>query len=785
MNKIKGYLLTGLLASIAFVGSISIINHNESPINAHAENTASQKLFIKEAEASIVDLSTLTAAYVAQNGDTLTGKPSGNYKISIANSATVTLKDVTINNGSDVGLTCQGSATIILEGTNNVQTSSDGKSGIFVPEGSTLTIKGDGTLTARATLSGAAIGGYNDVNCGKIVIESGTINAYGGYECPGIGNGSWEASCGDIEIKGGTVYSKGDQGAAGIGSASSGSVGNITISGGKVTAIAENYVYFDDWYGGAGIGSGVSNSPYIFASCGDILISGGIITARGAEKAPAIGAGSGDHFADDEEEYTFTSSCGNITITDGVSKMTLTKGKDSPDTIGGGMYSEYGTVTIGGKSGSVSTSPYIYYSEGPNGVIVRIDEIPNPVVGTDACKKAIEEARKAYDNLPNEEQKNLVTNYDVLLAAEEVFAVTVAKEKINALPAVENITLDSKDVIDAARAAYDALNETQKTEIDSTTLGKLLAAEAKYAELKEADDNAKANNVKDLIAAIGTVEYTTECKEKIDAARAAYNALTEDQKALVTNLDTLTKAEADYAALIDEHEASLVEALIENIGTVVYTPECKEKIDAARAAYNALTEAQKALVDNLSTLTTAESTYANLVDEYKASEVEALIENIGTVEYTPECKAKIDAARAAYNALTEAQKALVDNYSTLTQAEADYAKMKADHEAAAEVETLIENIGTVENTPESREKVQEAREAYDALTEDQKALVNNYEVLIEAEKTIAVYDTPVKPGLSGGAIAGIVIGSVFGVLLIAVLILFFLKKKKKQDDKKE
>ncbi len=784
MNKIKGYLLTGLLASTAFVGSISIINHNESPINAHAENTASQKLFIKEAEGSIVDLSTLTAAYVAQDGETLTGKPSGNYKISIANSATVTLKDVTINNGGDVGLTCQGSATIILEGTNNVQTSCMNKSGIFVPEGRTLTIKGDGSLTARGHDGGAAIGGHHDVNCGKIVIESGTINAYGGYECPGIGNGSWDATCDGIEIKGGTVYSKGEQGAAGIGAASSGSVGNITISGGKVTAETVTYYYFDVWYGGAGIGSGVSNTTYE-STCGDILISGGIITARGAERAPAIGAGSGNYFADDEEEYTFYSNCGNITITDGVSKMTLYKGNNSPQTIGGGVYSNYGKVTIGGKSGAVTTSPYIYYSEGPNGVIVRIDEIPNPVVGTDACKKAIEAARAAYDNLPNEDQKALVTNYDVLLAAEEVFAVTVAKEKINALPAVENITLDSKDAIDAARAAYDALNETQKTEIDSATLDKLLAAEAKYAELKEADDNDKANNVKDLIAAIGTVVYTSECKEKIDAARAAYNALTEAQKALVTNLDTLTKAEADYAALVDEHEASVVEALIGNIGTVEYTTECKQKIDAARAAYNALTEAQKALVDNLSTLTTAESTYAHLIDEYKASEVEALIENIGTVEYTTECKAKIDAAREAYDALTEGQKALVDNYSILTQAEADYAKMKADHEAAAEVEALIENIGTVENTAESRAKVQEAREAYDALTEDQKELVSNYDVLIEAEKTIAVYDTPVKPGLSGGAIAGIVIGSVFGVLLIAVLVLFFIKKNKKQDSKKE
>ena len=52
-----------------------------------------------------------------------------------------------------------------------------------------------------------------------------------------------------------------------------------------------------------------------------------------------------------------------------------------------------------------------------------------------------------------------------------------------------------------------------------------------------------------LIDAIGTVEYTAESEAKIDAARAAYDALTDDQKALVTNTQTLTAAEADYETL--------------------------------------------------------------------------------------------------------------------------------------------------------------------------------------------------------------------------------------------
>lgn len=51
------------------------------------------------------------------------------------------------------------------------------------------------------------------------------------------------------------------------------------------------------------------------------------------------------------------------------------------------------------------------------------------------------------------------------------------------------------------------------------------------------------------INAIGKVEYTDVCKDKIDDAYNAYNALTVDQKALVTNLDVLTNAQQTYETL--------------------------------------------------------------------------------------------------------------------------------------------------------------------------------------------------------------------------------------------
>lgn len=50
----------------------------------------------------------------------------------------------------------------------------------------------------------------------------------------------------------------------------------------------------------------------------------------------------------------------------------------------------------------------------------------------------------------------------------------------------------------------------------------------------------------ELITAIGDVSNTPECKTKIDAARTAYNALSTDDQALVSNYKTLMAAETAY-----------------------------------------------------------------------------------------------------------------------------------------------------------------------------------------------------------------------------------------------
>ena len=162
----------------------------------------------------MIDLSDASSDFTTIDNDILTGSTS--HTVTIANNASITLNNATITGG----IICEGNATITLVGNNNV-TGRDYYAGVQVGgSGTTLTIKGDGSLTATGGDYGAGIGtdgiDHQDAICGNIVIESGTIIAQGG-EHGGAGIGTGYAytystkppitkSIGNIIIKGGVIY---------------------------------------------------------------------------------------------------------------------------------------------------------------------------------------------------------------------------------------------------------------------------------------------------------------------------------------------------------------------------------------------------------------------------------------------------------------------------------------------------------------------------------------------------------------------------------------------------
>ena len=323
-------------------------------------------------------------------------------------------------------------------------------------------------------------------------------------------------------------------------------------------------------------------------------------------------------------------------------------------------------------------------------------------------KDAIKDARDTYDAL-TDDQKKQVTNYDVLETAEAKLSDLQVENVKTKIDGIGEVTLSSSSTIKAARTAYDALTDDQKKQV--TNYDVLEAAEKKLSDLQ-------VENVKNKIDGIG--EVTLSSSSTIKAARSAYNALTADQKKQVTNYDVLQKAESE---LSDLQKADAVVTKIKNIGKV--TLKSESKIKQARTAYNKLTDKQKTLVTNYDVLEKAEK---DLADLKAADQVSKNITNIGTV--TLESEDAIKEARTAYDALTDAQKELVSNKDVLEKAEKDLVDLKA----ADQVSKNITNIGTV--TLESEDAIKEARTAYDALTDAQKKLVSNKDVLEKAESTL-------------------------------------------------
>ena len=203
---------------------------------------------------NVVDLSTLTADYEAQDGDILANTLAGNYRITIADGATVTLRNVTINIGSEdySALSCNGSATIILDAeTTSTLSSPLGsdypalRSAHNTGSGDeyTLTIKGTGSLNATSSGKGAGIGGGYGIACGNIKIEGGIITANGGSYAAGIGGGGGsEAPCGNIVIEGGTITANAGSYASGIGGGRFGSCGTVTVTDGVTSVTAKRSI---------------------------------------------------------------------------------------------------------------------------------------------------------------------------------------------------------------------------------------------------------------------------------------------------------------------------------------------------------------------------------------------------------------------------------------------------------------------------------------------------------------------------------------------------------------
>ena len=123
--------------------------------------------------------------------------------------------------------------------------------------------------------------------------------------------------------------------------------------------------------------------------------------------------------------------------------------------------------------------------------------------------------------------------------------VEAVKQMIQDLGAITDLA--QKQQVQAARAAYDALDEAQQAQVGKTLVEQLVAAEKKISQL---EDQAAATKVSEQIAALPAVDQLQLSDQaKVTQAKTAYDALSDSQKKLVTNYATLQGAVAKMASL--------------------------------------------------------------------------------------------------------------------------------------------------------------------------------------------------------------------------------------------
>ena len=315
---------------------------------------------------------------------------------------------------------------------------------------------------------------------------------------------------------------------------------------------------------------------------------------------------------------------------------------------------------------------------------------------------AIDAARTAYDKLP-EAKKVLVDNYEKLTAAEEAYTALVdaaaAKAVDDLIDAIGEVTLESGDAIKAARAAYDALTDTQKELVKNYE--KLTAAEEAYTALVDA---AAAKAVDDLIDAIG--EVTLESGDAIKAARAAYDALTDTQKELVKNYEKLLAAEELYEELTASAAAIAQKAAEE-------ARKAQEEAEAAQKAAEEAVEAAKAAQE------AAEAAAAKAGENNAAAEeARKAAETAQAAAEAAQAKAE-EAQKKAEEAKTGAEAARKAAEENNAAAAAEAAKavseaLKAAEEAGRSAQSATQAAQSAAQAAESMLKAQEAQAAAEA-----------------------------------------------------------------------
>lgn len=323
---------------------------------------------------------------------------------------------------------------------------------------------------------------------------------------------------------------------------------------------------------------------------------------------------------------------------------------------------------------------------------------------------AIDAARTAYDKLP-EAKKALVDNYEKLTAAEETYTALVdaaaAKAVDDLIDAIGEVTADSGDAIKAARAAYDALTDTQKELVKNYE--KLLAAEELYEEL-----TASAAAIAQKAA-----EEARKAQEEAEAAQKAAEEAVEAAKAAQEAAEAAAAKAGENNAAAEEARKAAETAQAAAEAAQAKAEEAQKKAEEAKAGADA---AQKAAEEN-NAAAAAEAAKA-VAEALKAAEeagrsAQSATQAAQSAAQAADSMLKAQEAQAAAEAAQAAAEA--------AKARAEEAQKKAEEAAASSAE----DKEAAERAKVEAEAAKKAAEDAQKAAEEAKAAA---ELALEAAK---------------------------------------------------
>ncbi len=247
-----------------------------------------------------------------------------------------------------------------------------------------------------------------------------------------------------------------------------------------------------------------------------------------------------------------------------------------------------------------------------------------------------------------------------------VYTVQDVENAIACLPEVEDLTLLEQYDLQRAKERFDALEPSQQAQVSNGD--KLTALVERMADLQ-----SKAAQVQSLIQEIGQLDLdslTLAQEDQVNGLLTRYNALSESAKAQVTNYEVLAQAVEQIAALrLAQNAQDLTQSIqgLKALEEMTYAQDFAQ-VQALYGQYTALGEAGQALVTNGETLVKAYEHLAALGEEIHNLNQD-IWDQILPMALTRDDQEMVDALAQRYNALHQADQALVTNREDLFYAQ--------------------------------------------------------------------------------------------------------------------